>query len=298
MREDIERGTIRDARRFVINTFHDDGAVIDLGKYPRPARYLETRAPDIRKRHVARKNPSAWFRTIDRVYRRLVGRPKLLIPDIAGANEVAFEEGRFRPHHNLYYVVSGTWDMEVLGGLLSSKVALLVVWSYAVKMRGGYLRFQAQYLRRIRLPAPRAIPKPLAVTIRNAFRARAFADLDALALEAYGLADLPAFEFVDTRRSRAPELRWTGDAPPVQCCRHRRYPRPLGLRLSRSPEAPPVDLVNPALGGSFTPRLNQNLRDDKHGTYGAFTAFTHPRGQGAFVAKAQVFVEVTGKALK
>jgi hypothetical protein len=33
--------------------------------------------------------------------------------------------------------------------LLSSCVALFFVWSYAVKMRGGYLRFQAQYLRRI-----------------------------------------------------------------------------------------------------------------------------------------------------
>jgi hypothetical protein len=28
-------------------------------------------------------------------------------------------------------------------GLLSSKVALFFVWSYAVKMRGNYLRFQA-----------------------------------------------------------------------------------------------------------------------------------------------------------
>ncbi len=65
-----------------------------------------------------------------------------------------------------------------------------------------------------------------------------------------------------------------------------------------SPEAPLLDLVNTALGGSFTSRLNQNLREDKHWTYGAFTAFTHPRGQGAFVARASVFVEVTGKALK
>jgi len=65
-----------------------------------------------------------------------------------------------------------------------------------------------------------------------------------------------------------------------------------------SPEAPLLDLVNTALGGSFTSRLNQNLREDKHWTYGAFTAFTHPRGQGAFVARSSVFVEVTGKALK
>jgi hypothetical protein len=90
--------------------------------------------------------------------------------------------------------------MEVLGGLLSSRVALFFVWSYAVKMRGGYLRFQAQYLRRIRLPAPESIPDGLAMAIRTAFRGRDFAHLDQLALEAYGLQELPPFDFVDTRK--------------------------------------------------------------------------------------------------
>jgi hypothetical protein len=90
--------------------------------------------------------------------------------------------------------------MKVLGGLLSSKVALFFVWSYAVKMRGGYLRFQAQYLRRIRIPTPEAIPAKLAAEIAEAFDARDFARLDRLALKAYGITELPAFDFVDTRR--------------------------------------------------------------------------------------------------
>jgi hypothetical protein len=70
--------------------------------------------------------------------RELVSVPKLLIPDIAGSNEVVFEQGHYHPHHNLYFVVSDVWDIEVLGGLLSSRMALFFVWSYAVKMRGGY----------------------------------------------------------------------------------------------------------------------------------------------------------------
>jgi len=73
------------------------------------------------------------------------------------------------------------------------------VWSYAVKMRGGYLRFQAQYLRRIRLPAPDSLLGPLRTQIKKAFRQRDFAALDDLSLKAYGLSKLPAFEFVDTR---------------------------------------------------------------------------------------------------
>lgn len=200
MRDDIEQGQLRDSRRCVINAFADGGGVVDLARYPRLAKYFETHGADIRKRHVAQKNPASWFRTIDRVYPKLVGKPKLLIPDIAGSNEVAFDEGKYHPHHNLYFVTSESWDMEVLGGLLSSRVALYFVWSYAVKMRGGYLRFQAQYLRRIRLPAPSAIPAALAKSIKAAFRKRDFAKLDELALRAYDLDELPAFDFVDTRK--------------------------------------------------------------------------------------------------
>lgn len=199
MRADIERGQIKDARRFVLNTFDDQGKVIDLARYPRLARYLALHEKAIRNRHVARNSAKAWFRTIDRVYPELVTQPKLLIPDIAGANEVVYDKGRFHPHHNLYFVTSSSWDLEVLGGLLSSKVALFFIWSYAVKMRGGYLRFQAQYLRRIRLPRPEALSPSLKADIRKAFRQRDFQKLDALALEAYGLDELPAFEFVDTR---------------------------------------------------------------------------------------------------
>jgi len=199
MREDINHGQIRDAGRYVINAFRDEGGVVDLADYPKLAHYLRDHAPAIRKRHVAQKAPANWFRTIDRVYPKLVDTPKLLIPDIAGANEVAYDKGRFHPHHNLYFVTSDQWDLEVLGGLLSSRVALFFVWSYAVKMRGGYLRFQAQYLRRIRLPAPDSLRASLCERIRKAFRKRDFVGLDDLALKAYGLRNLPAFDFVDTR---------------------------------------------------------------------------------------------------
>src|SRR5437588_7620443 len=119
----------------------------------------------------------------------------LLIPDIAGSNEVALDKGHYHPHHNLYFVTSEAWDMAVLGGLLSSKVALFFIWSYATKMRGSYLRFQAQYLRRIRLPKPSDLSPELAENIRRAFAARDFKQLDALALRAYKLKSLPEFSF-------------------------------------------------------------------------------------------------------
>ncbi len=200
MRADIENGRITNNRRFVINTFEKSGQVIKLEDYPRLKRHLESLGAPIKRRHVAQKNPAAWFRTIDRVYPEIVGVPKLLIPDIAGSNEVALDEGNYHPHHNLYFVTSEAWDMAVLGGLLSSKVALFFIWSYATKMRGSYLRFQAQYLRRIRLPKPSDISPALAKAIRAAFERRDFEALDALALRAYKLESIPSFDFVDTRK--------------------------------------------------------------------------------------------------
>jgi adenine-specific DNA-methyltransferase len=199
MREDLEKGHIREARQFVINTFGEGGKVIDLRAYPKLTAYLNAHVSALKKRHLAKKNTAAWFCTLDWVYPERVGVEKLLLPDIARSNNVVYERGRFHPHHNLYFITSTGWDLEALGGLLSSKVALFFVWSYAVKMRGGYLRFQAQYLRRIRLPSPNSVGHRLIRALRDAFRKRDFATLDELALRAYGLEELPAFPFVDTR---------------------------------------------------------------------------------------------------
>lgn len=199
MRADVVLGSIRNGHQYVLNTFEDDGRVVDLSRYPRLRSYLLSHEPSIRRRHVAAKNPGSWFRTIDRLHRELVNAPKLLIPDIAGANEVAYEPGQYYPHHNLYFITSTTWDLEILGGLLGSKVALFFVWSYAVKMRGSYLRFQAQYLRRICLPDLETLPESVGMAIREAFRLRRFDELDDLALQAYGIRALPEFEYVDTR---------------------------------------------------------------------------------------------------
>ncbi len=59
-----------------------------------------------------------------------------------------------------------------------------------------------------------------------------------------------------------------------------------------------LDLVDFVLGGSFTSRLNSNLREDKGYTYGARSRLPTTRGAGAFVAAAAVQAEVTGAALK
>ncbi|WP_456427625.1 M16 family metallopeptidase [Rhodocaloribacter sp.] len=58
-----------------------------------------------------------------------------------------------------------------------------------------------------------------------------------------------------------------------------------------------IQVMNTVLGGSFTSRLNQNLREDKGYTYGARSSFDMRRKQGAFVAGAAVQTAVTGPSL-
>ena len=48
--------------------------------------------------------------------------------------------------------MSEDWPLEALQAVLMSGIAHLFVRAYSTKMHGGTLRFQAQYLRRIRLP--------------------------------------------------------------------------------------------------------------------------------------------------
>lgn len=68
--------------------------------------------------------------------------------------------------------------------------------------------------------------------------------------------------------------------------------------MASEPDAQRIDLVNTPLGGSFTSRLNQNLREEKHWAYGAKSHFLGTRGKGAFWAMASVETPATGPALK
>ncbi len=64
-----------------------------------------------------------------------------------------------------------------------------------------------------------------------------------------------------------------------------------------SPDYFPLQLTNAVLGGGFTSRLNQNLREDKGYTYGAGSAVGAECAGGAVVASANVRNEVTGATL-
>jgi zinc protease len=64
-----------------------------------------------------------------------------------------------------------------------------------------------------------------------------------------------------------------------------------------SPDYQAIQVMNSALGGLFSSRINMNLREQHGYTYGAFSQFVFRRGPGPFVAGSGVRTDVTAPAV-
>lgn len=175
-----------DKERWLVNPWTADNELIDLDDYPMTKAYFESHKDDLAKRHVAKKN-GAYYRTIDKPNWSIYGREMLLWPDMATKADPVWSDGSKYPCHNCYWMISDTWDLKALAGLLMSEVAESFIDALGVKMRGGTLRFQAQYLRLIHVPMPEDIGVDTMSKLRDAFEeGNRDAATDA-AREAYGI---------------------------------------------------------------------------------------------------------------
>lgn len=188
MTKDIRAGKVEWHGKGVINPFDDEGGLVNLKKYPKLAAYLNRHKAVICNRNVAKRNSERWYRTIDRITPSITQTPKLLIPDIKGEANIVYEEGKYYPHHNLYYITSGTWDLNALQAVLLSDITRMFITTYSTKMRGGYLRFQAQYLRRIRIPHWKDVPAEIRVQLKAAAKKRDIKECTAVTMELYKLS--------------------------------------------------------------------------------------------------------------
>ena len=67
---------------------------------------------------------------------------------------------------------------------------------------------------------------------------------------------------------------------------------------TNNPNKIPIETMNSILGGTFTSRINMNLREDKHWTYGARTLFVNARGQRMFFVRAPVQTDKTVETIQ
>lgn len=154
--EDIHNGCISWDNRYLLNPYddNDDRRMRDLARYPLAAAYFDSHASKLKARYCARKHPRDWYRTLDRVKYTLLRSPKILIPDIQLGGNVALDEsGSYYPHHNVYWITSTTWNLKALCALLRSSFVTSQIRNVSVQMRGGSIRYQAQNLRNVHIPA-------------------------------------------------------------------------------------------------------------------------------------------------
>jgi len=189
--KDTLTGTLQWSGHYLVNPWDEFGTLVDLRHFPRLRKYFEENLAILKQRNVAKRNLYHWYRTIDKVHHALLPTSKLLIPDIKSVAHPVLDDGVLYPHHNLYYVVSDTWDLKVLGGILLSRLGQFFVECYAVRMQGGYLRFQAQYLRRIRVPRPETLNPELMRALSDAFDSRDVEAANEAAFAAFGIVEIP-----------------------------------------------------------------------------------------------------------
>jgi len=64
-----------------------------------------------------------------------------------------------------------------------------------------------------------------------------------------------------------------------------------------NPQEIAIETMNHILGGEFTSRINMNLREDKHWSYGAGTFIAAARGQRPFILYAPVQTDKTRESI-
>ena len=157
--------------KHLLSPYDANGQLIALDDYPGAKAFFESHAEALKGRHVARKSPQRWYRTIDRVKPGLLHQPKIVLPDMTGNGRVFIDDGQYYPHHNLYYILHPHREfLEVMAGLLMTDFVRDQLESIGNKMNGGFPRWQSQYLRQLRVPRISSMPEGHRQDVRSAWQ--------------------------------------------------------------------------------------------------------------------------------
>jgi len=138
---------------YLLNPYRPNGDLIDLSTYPKASQYLRKHEDILSKRHIAKKNTTKWYKTIDRIYPSLRYENKILLPDMSGNRYIFIDEGNYYPLHNLYYITGRSLrELKVLSAFLISDEIRKQIRNITNNMNGGFPRWQSQYLRKLRMP--------------------------------------------------------------------------------------------------------------------------------------------------
>ncbi|MDI9365453.1 MAG: Eco57I restriction-modification methylase domain-containing protein [Flavobacterium sp.] len=149
---DLKNNTFTWNDNYLINPYDND-ELCDLKLYPHLQTYFNDNKDTLLKRHTAKKTPSKWYKTIDKIKPELLAKPKLLLPDLTGNKFLFIDEGNFYPHHNIYYITSeNISSLKTLASILMSNFIKNQMSQIGIRMNGGLPRFQSQVLKQLKIP--------------------------------------------------------------------------------------------------------------------------------------------------
>jgi hypothetical protein len=181
MSKDVRNDTFKWNEKYIINPFTKKGDLINLDHFPKAKKYFLENEELLRRRHVAKKNPANWIKTIDKIKPDLTKQAKIILPDISGNKCIFIDEGNYYPHHNLYYIVGNNLlELKALAAILLSDFVRLQLSNIGNKMNGGYPRWQSQYLKKLRIPRIKSLPKDFLTELTTAYDKFDFAKINCL----------------------------------------------------------------------------------------------------------------------
>lgn len=165
--KEIRTGSILWNKKYIVNTYDNNG-VVNLKDYPKLDKYLSNQKALLKSRHVAKMDPANWFKTIDRIFVDRALSKKLMISDIGDKPTAVIDDGVYQPNNSIYYICSNEWDLNALKCVILSQITKNFIGSYSTKIANGYMRFQAQHLRKLRLPKWESISTDMKIDLIEA----------------------------------------------------------------------------------------------------------------------------------
>jgi len=195
-------------REYLLNPYSSNGELINLSKYPLAAKYLGSHQDRLAKRHVAQKNSSRWYRTIDRIFPHLKSEAKILLPDMSGNRFIFVDEGNYYPLHNLYYITGhSVRELKILSVILMSDNIRQQIGNITNNMNGGFPRWQSQYLRKLKVPNIGQLKKVLCDQLVNCYDIRDYDTINMLVGQLYDQQNMSDYKKPDDAQNSSSKRR-------------------------------------------------------------------------------------------
>lgn len=176
--KDLTGNEFRSKGLKVLNTYDLNGNLIDLSKFPKAKKYLDSFKPILENRHIVKKG-RVWYSLIDKIKPQILHQPKILLPDISGNNIIFIDYGLYYPAHNIYYITGNSISqLEQLAAILMSQFVKKQIDGISNRMNGGFPRWQSQNIKRIRIPRIATIPAKLSFKLIHAYHNRNIEEID------------------------------------------------------------------------------------------------------------------------